>query len=170
MIVSRMFRPCRARRRAAIGCASLLFVIGPLAASAHAAAYSTDQITRLDTLVFRTSLDSFLRTAARPSVSDSSFDWSTDHCSAPLVGSTGRSFDFTPACTRHDFAYRNYKRADMAGAQRGQWWNSRMRQRIDHQFHQDMLDHCARRASTDRPTCRLWAETFFRMVRIAGGP
>ena len=36
-------------------------------------------------------------------------DWSNDGCSAPIVGSEGRSFNFRPACDRHDFGYRNLK-------------------------------------------------------------
>src|SRR5438046_470429 len=43
---------------------------------------------------------------------DSWFDWSTDLCSAPLVGNTGRSFNFTEPCRRHDFGYRNEKLLD----------------------------------------------------------
>ena len=34
-------------------------------------------------------------------------DWSNDGCSAPIVGSEGRSFNFRAACDRHDFGYRN---------------------------------------------------------------
>lgn len=106
----------------------------------------------------------------RRSGDDVAFDWGTDHCSAPLVGSTGRSFDFTAACTRHDFAYRNYKRADAASAQRGRMWNSGTRHKIDLRFQQDMKNHCSRRSVVDRPTCHTWAEMFYRLVRIAGGP
>jgi hypothetical protein len=36
-------------------------------------------------------------------------DWTTDGCSAPIVGSEGRSFNFRAACDRHDFGYRNFK-------------------------------------------------------------
>ncbi len=37
-------------------------------------------------------------------------DWTTDGCSAPVVGGQGRSFNFTQACVRHDFGYRNTKK------------------------------------------------------------
>lgn len=120
--------------------------------------------------MFRSSLDAFVETSARRSGEDASFDWSTDFCSAPLVGSTGRSFDFTSACRRHDFAYRNYKRVDSVSAQRGQLWNSGIRHRIDLRFRQDMKNHCAQRSAADKPTCFGWAELFYRMVRVAGGP
>lgn len=135
-----------------------------------ASAMSNEQTTRLETLVFQTSLSGFRHFASRSSGIDASFDWSTDLCSAPLVGNTGRSFDFTAPCQRHDFAYRNFKRADRESDQRGRWWNSRMRHRIDLQFLRDMTSHCTQRRSTERTTCRMWAEVFYRVVRVAGGP
>ena len=170
MNVSRSSGPRRSITRINICLTTLVLAIGATSHAASASATSPDQIARLDTLVFRTSLTSFTRIAARPSRADSSFDWSTDHCSAPLIGSTGRSFDFTTACARHDFAYRNFKRMDATNQPRGQWWNSRMRHRIDLQFQRDMNDHCSRRGITERAPCRIWAETFYRLVRIAAGP
>ena len=93
---------------------------------------------RVEQLLFATSLDEFGREASAPSVDDRHLDWSTDLCSAPIVGNRGRSFDFSPACRRHDFGYRNYKLLDRryscaarplahycrAGTWRyGHWWN-----------------------------------------------
>jgi hypothetical protein len=150
-----------------IGVASTLIgVLGPSGVDA----LSERQIGRLDTLVFQTPLDNFRRIASRRSGIDAVFDWSTDHCSAPLVGNTGRSFDFTTSCQRHDFAYRNFKKADSESPQRGQLWNSSVRHRIDLQFQRDMRGHCSQRGVTERATCRVWAEVFYRLVRIAGGP
>jgi hypothetical protein len=100
---------------------------------------------------------------------DTWFDWSTDLCSAPLVGNTGRSFNFTDACRRHDFGYRNDKRLDQRYGS-GRFWNSSARKRIDQQFLADMRAHCDGRRLLDRPTCRAWAYTYYNAVRIAGGP
>ncbi len=155
--------------RSSAGVLALLatsFVASPAAADA----YSSTQITRLERLVFATPLNIFRNIARQPTGQDVSFDWSTDHCSAPLVGSTGRSFDFAAACARHDFAYRNFKLADAADQPRGRKWNSSVRHRIDQQFQRDMNDHCSSRRMTERVPCRMWAEVFFRLVRAAGGP
>ena len=97
------------------------------------------------------------------------FDWSTDFCSAPLVGNSGRTFNFTEPCRRHDFGYRNTKLLDRHyGA--GRYWTAGRRKQIDQQFLNDMLAHCASRRFIDRPTCISWAYTFYGAVRIAGGP
>lgn len=140
---------------------------------------------RIEVLMFRTPIDSFVSTARSPHGFDSSLDWSTDECSAPVVGSTGRSFDFTAACLRHDFGYRNYKMLDRTyncpqrpvGAacadgtwSYGRWWNASNRARLDAQFKKDLLAHCASRSVWDRPTCRAWAATFHKAVRTFGGP
>jgi hypothetical protein len=96
------------------------------------------------------------------------FNWSTDWCSAPLVGSTGRSFDFRAACRRHDFAYRNLKLLEQR--HRSDEWNSSSRQRADRQFLADMRYHCSLRPWWESPTCHSWATTFYGVVRVAGGP
>ena len=88
-------------------------------------------------------------------------DWTTDGCSAPVVGNEGRSFNFTYACTRHDFGYRNTKRL-------GQF-NESIRLRIDEQFHRDLEASCANQFRTRKVRCLMWAETFFVAVRAAGG-
>ena len=88
-------------------------------------------------------------------------DWTTDGCSAPVVGNEGRSFNFTYACTRHDFGYRNTKRL-------GQF-NESIRLRIDEQFHRDLEASCANQFRTRKVRCLMWAETFFVAVRATGG-
>ncbi|MEY2582583.1 MAG: hypothetical protein QOE09_2432 [Ilumatobacteraceae bacterium] len=100
--------------------------------------------------------------------SDAWFDWSTDFCSAPLVGNTGRTFNFTNACRRHDFGYRNLQLLDRRYG--GSHWNSSSRKRVDQQFLADMKRHCWARPWYDEPTCLAWAQTFYAGVRIAGGP
>lgn len=116
------------------------------------------------TMMFRTPLATFVEISHSPH-RDRRLDWTTDGCSAPVVGSTGRTFDFTAACQRHDFGYRNFKILDG-----GKWWTSAMRHRIDRIFHQDMLRDCAKRTKSAHKLCRTWAKTFFKAVRAYSGP
>jgi Prokaryotic phospholipase A2 len=103
-------------------------------------------------------LDQFI--AARESAGrDPRLDWSSDDCSAPLVGSTGLSFDFTDACRRHDFGYRNTK--DLGSF-------ARHKAEIDARFHQDMYDHCATRNVFLRASCFGWADRFYWAVVTFG--
>ena len=88
-------------------------------------------------------------------------DWTTDGCSAPVVGGEGRSFNFTQACVRHDFGYRNLKRL-------GQF-NEAARAQIDEQFQRDLESPCSRQVRTRKVRCILWAETFYVAVRATGG-
>jgi len=90
---------------------------------------------------------------------DSRLDYSTDGCSAPVIGSTGVSFDFTQACLRHDFGYRNYKALDRFEAEKA---------RVDRQFLDDMLAHCATRGFLLRARCRTWAQRYYLGVRAFG--
>ena len=95
------------------------------------------------------------------------FDWTTDLCSAPLVGSTGRSFNFGNSCRRHDFGYRNLQLLDRRYGPGH--WNSAARRRVDQLLLADMRRHCWSRPWYDEPTCLAWAETFYAVVRLAGG-
>ena len=139
---------------------------------------------RLETLVFSTTLRDFVALSHQHPESDNWFDWSTDLCSAPLVGSSGRSFDFTEPCLRHDFAYRNFKLMDQrysclrrsfqqicepGTGVFGKWWNNKIRQRIDIRFRGDMLNHCTSRSLIDYIPCKAWATVFYKAVRAAGG-
>lgn len=150
-----------------------------------ALANSAPDINRMHSLVFQTSLSSFIDIARRQSPSDRAFDWSSDLCSAPLVGSTGRTYDFRWSCRRHDFAYRNFKKADLVRScppstseryctsqwlPSGRWWNSTIRHRIDRQFLADMTSHCWSRPTSEKIPCLAWSQIFFRTVRITGGP
>lgn len=118
----------------------------------------------VESLVFRTSLSAFMA-EVRSDRHDPRLDWSSDGCSAPVVGGTGRSFDFTDACTRHDFAYRNLSRIDD-----GRRWSASVRARVDAVFRRDMNDACARRRIGERTSCRTWAAIFHRAVRTWAGP
>ena len=84
----------------------MLTVASPASAgSVHSA--SADQAF-VERMLYATPMSTFVAAVG----SDPWFDWSTDFCSAPLVGNTGRSFNFTNACRRHDFGYRNLQLLD----------------------------------------------------------
>lgn len=118
--------------------------------------------TVAENLLFRTSLPAFVSTA-NSSKHDLRLDWSTDGCSAPVVQSTGRSFDFYNACRRHDFGYRNMRRF-----KNGRVWSEAIRLRIDEIFRTDMRSSCKPRVAVMRTQCLAWAETYFQAVRIFG--
>lgn len=118
----------------------------------------------VETLMFSTPLNQFIHIADSPA-RDRRLDWKSDACSAPVIRSTGRSFDFMSACRRHDFGYRNLSRID-----RGRHWTAPMRRRVDDQFRRDMRESCSRRTALDKWRCLTWAEMFFRAVRIYAGP
>lgn len=110
--------------------------------------------------VFATPLATFISIADSPT-HDQRFNWESDGCSAPVVGSTGASFDFTRPCRRHDFAYRNFPAIDT-----GILWSEKMRKRVDDQFMRDMKATCAGRPGYVRIRCNAWAEVFYRAVRL----
>lgn len=90
---------------------------------------------------------------------DPRLDWSSDSCSSP-IGDEGWSFDFTEACLRHDFGYRN---ATLLGR------FDALRAEIDLRFQADMLDHCEQRSLLTQSSCRRWANRYWLAVRVAGG-
>ena len=120
--------------------------------------------TVAETLLFRTSLSAFVA-IADTATHDVRLDWSTDGCSAPIVQSTGRSFDFYNACRRHDFGYRN-----MSRLKDGRVWNAKLRLRIDGQFRKDARASCTSKLRLTKMQCLAWAETYFRAVRSFGAP
>ena len=89
-------------------------------------------------------------------------DWTTDGCSAPIVGSEGRPFNFRTACDRHDFGYRNFKALGL--------FDTSTRTLIDEQLHRDMNTSCDSQRRTLKVRCIAWSEIFYTMVRAAGGP
>ena len=103
-------------------------------------------------------LDDFLAYRASPD-RDPRLDWSSDECTAPIVGSTGASFDFTEACLRHDFGYRNHRRLGTFESQKAA---------VDDRFLDDMRDHCAGRPDEERERCGRWARIFYEAVRRFG--
>ena len=117
-----------------------------------------------ENLLFHKSLPAFVAIADSPK-HDVRLDWSTDGCSAPVVQSTGRSFDFYNACRRHDFGYRN-----MSRFKNGRVWNETVRLRIDGQFRKDARASCTSKLRLTKMQCLAWAETYFRAVRSFGAP
>jgi hypothetical protein len=141
-------------------------VVLTVASPAFAGPTNSEQADRayVEQMLYATSMSGFIAAVN----SDPWFDWTTDLCSAPLVGNTGRSFNFTKPCRRHDFGYRNLRLLDERYG--GGHWNSTSRRRVDQQFLADMRSHCRARPWYDEPTCFAWAEAFYAAVRIAGGP
>ncbi|MFZ4811538.1 MAG: phospholipase A2 [Ilumatobacteraceae bacterium] len=148
----------------------VLTVVSPAAAGSASSPKHTATLDAayVEQLVQTVSLSAFIGIASGPR--DTWFDWSNDGCSAPLVGNTGRSFDFTTACRRHDFGYRNLRLLERRYGTGRTYWNAASRQRVDKRFLADMRDHCASRPWYDKPTCQAWATTFYSAVRVAGGP
>lgn len=138
--------------------------VSTLVVAAIVSASAPPPLAATHTTMFRLSLKSFVELAQSPH-RDPRLDWTTDGCSAPVVGSTGRTFDFTNACHRHDFGYRNFKKLS-----NGRWWTPSMRKRIDNVFYKDMLHDCNQRVKSMKRLCRAWAKTFHRAVRAYAGP
>ena len=146
--------------------AVLVAVTSVLAAFSPAHAdLADDQLAYVSSMVDGVSLSAFITTANSAS-HDPSFDWTTDGCSAPLVGSVGRTFDFTNACRRHDFGYRNLKAIEAHFGVDS--WNAASKSGVDQRFLSDMRNHCASRGWGSRATCRRWALTFYYAVRAFG--
>jgi hypothetical protein len=139
--------------------ASLLFVAASVAApSPHSAATLGTVVERG---VFATELTEFPRFVRENRRFYRDLNWSTDYCSAPFVGNTGRSFNFRLPCQRHDFGYRNLK---IVGA-----FTEENRRRVDDRFLDDMKTTCAPRPVTQKYNCYLWADTFYAAVRVFAG-
>lgn len=122
----------------------------------------------IDRLVFQTPLAQFRSERTRLKRTNPWLITTTDGCSAPVVGSTGASFNFRLACERHDLAYVNY--STLAKISMGVDWNSALRARVDDQFQRDLQDSCTSRRNSARLRCDSWAVVFFHAVRLAAGP
>lgn len=155
---------------------SLLTVSSPASAgptsspsSARVVHSAASDLAYVQYMQYSVSIGDFTNAAnTATSAGDRWFDWTTDWCSAPLVGSTGRSFDFRAPCRRHDFGYRNLQLLERRYAGGGRYWNSISRHQVDLQLLADMRAHCRARPWYEEATCRLWADTFYSAVRLAG--
>jgi hypothetical protein len=144
---------------------TILFAVASVASGASGSAPpahdpSSDAAV-VEELVFVKDLDGFMRERSALRRRHPHLDWTTDGCSAPVVGSTGRSFNFRAACTRHDFAYRNLSRLGRLDAAR--------RARVDEVFRLDLASTCSRKPTGARIRCLAWSEVFFAAVRAVGG-
>ena len=122
----------------------------------------------VDRLVFDTPLKRFRIERTRAKRIHRWLITSTDGCSAPIVGSSGRSFNFRLACERHDLAYANY--SVLSRLSLGVEWNASLRAKVDDRFQRDLQDTCRKRRHSERLRCDAWAVLFFHAVRLAAGP
>jgi hypothetical protein len=88
---------------------------------------------------------------------DYAFNWSTDYCSDSPDNPLG--FNFTLACARHDFGYRNYKEMGQFSANKS---------RIDSAFYADLKRKCATYNWAVRPACYSLAWTYYQAVSVFG--
>ena len=142
-------------RRAARGAlatvtAATAIVLGAGTASADLS--PTQLRSTTDNYLFSQSLSQFTSTrAARPYANQ--LDWSSDACSNSPDNPFG--FNFTRACHRHDFGYRNYKR-------QGRFTESN-RLSIDNRFKSDLYTICGTHWG-----CRRTADVYYAAVRQFG--
>lgn len=161
----------------AVGVAALASSTALASAASPATGHVTTTVspatdwTTFEALAFETTLSefSFIARDIQHPRHHPRLDWSTDLCSAPLIGNTGRSFDFTASCRRHDFGYRNLRLLERRWGWGSRYWNPENRERVDRRFLADMLGHCAGRSWWLRWSCRTWAWVYFLAVRTAGG-
>ncbi|MFI0733325.1 phospholipase A2 [Streptomyces sp. NPDC021225] len=101
------------------------------------------------------------------------FDWSTNGCNAPAPDSIG-GFDFTFACYRHDFGYRNSKALLGKESFHNSVNGDSGKDRIDRVFHQDLNTICESRdwpvdhTAVERALCRRAAGLYYQSVLAAG--
>ena len=122
----------------------------------------------VDRLVFTTPLHQFRAERSRAKRTHRWLITTTDGCSAPLVGSSGRSFNFRLACERHDLAYANY--SALARLSLDVEWNATLRAAVDDQFQRDLQELCTKRRHSERLRCDAWSVVFFHAVRVSAGP
>lgn len=122
----------------------------------------------IDRLVFDVPLSQFRLERSRAKRQHRWLITTTDGCTAPLVGSSGKSFDFRLACERHDLAYANY--STLSRLNLGVAWDAELRARVDDQFQRDLQALCALRRHSERLRCDAWVVVFFHAVRLAAGP
>ena len=88
--------------------------------------------------------------------------WDTDGCSAPVLGAG--PFDFTLACTRHDFGWRNLKAYDEPEAV--PIWHVGNKDRVDAGFLYDMRGRCTSVPTVLRIGCYTTARVYYTAVRL----
>jgi hypothetical protein len=106
-----------------------------------------------DDYLFARSLGEFGAIRAQQPYADQ-LDWSSDGCSSSPDDPFG--FTFLPACHRHDFGYRNYRR-------QGRFTEDN-RLAIDNRFRSDMYGICG-----SNWWCKRTADVYYWAVRQFGG-
>jgi hypothetical protein len=87
--------------------------------------------------------------------------WDSDGCSAPVLGAG--PFDFTLACSRHDFGWRNLKAVhDPASPV----WHVGNKDRVDAGFLYDMRVRCSAVSAVWRIGCDTTARVYYTAVRL----
>ncbi|KYK54411.1 p15-like protein [Drechmeria coniospora] len=108
-----------------------------------------------DELLFEVSLPEF--SARRDKRDPAGVDWESDGCTKSPDYPFG--WPYLPACHRHDFGYRNYRKqkrfAQISKAQ------------IDLKFKQDLVYQCSGVSAED--ACKALAEVYYLAVRHFGG-
>jgi hypothetical protein len=97
------------------------------------------------------------------------FDFSNDACSSP-VGNSPWGHDFTLACQKHDFGYRNLKNLDERYSPDGEhvYWNEHSRALVDAQFGEDLAAVCEPTSGLSAVTCNAAAEAYVGAVQFGG--
>ncbi|KUL35219.1 hypothetical protein ADL22_27805 [Streptomyces sp. NRRL F-4489] len=85
------------------------------------------------------------------------FDWSTDYCSKSPDNPFG--FPFKLSCARHDFGYRNYKKAGTFAANKA---------RLDSALYADLKRVCAGYSGAKKTSCDGLAWTYYEAVKKLG--
>jgi len=115
-------------------------------------AHAIDAVAVTDDYLFNKSLSQFVSIRNQAPNSDQ-LDWSSDACSWSPDQPLG--FDFKPACWRHDFGYRNYKKQGR--------FNETTRLTIDNNFKDDMYTIC-----NGNSICNGAANVYYAAVRQFG--
>ncbi|CAI6092643.1 unnamed protein product [Clonostachys chloroleuca] len=137
----------------------LSFVALILASGALAAPTKKNKklnIKKTDDLLFRTSLPDFIE--KRNNMDPSTLNWDSDGCTS--VPDKPLTFDFLPACFRHDFGFANYQAQDR--------FDDLARLKIDELFKEDLYHQCEKEKKTKRALCRTYANGYHLGARLLG--
>lgn len=93
------------------------------------------------------------------------YDWSSDECSAPLVGNGQYNFEWP--CRRHDFSWRNLKRGE-ARYPRHDMWSVKNKAVSDRQFREDLYLHCDLNFDARYQACMVEARIYHYAVSYHG--
>jgi hypothetical protein len=135
-------------RSAFVGAAASLALI-----FTGAPAQAVDIVAVTDDYVFTKTVGQFTTLRAQQPYAGQ-LDWSSDGCSYSPDNPFG--FKFLPACHRHDFGYRNFKRQSR--------FSEANRLRIDNRFKSDMYGIC-----DGNWACNRTADLYYSAVRQFGG-